>query len=128
MVWYKNCIRFVIYKVMDLILHRRFVLASSAMSTYIRDGPEDEQKRIKVPPFIFLSLTPAFKPLSAYLKQDSGQCEPLNTSFLSCQAQPKPQPASPQLGAEIALFSQLWGTTLHICGCSSNICGCSSDI
>ena len=30
-----------------------------------------------------------------------------------CQAQPKPQPANPQLGAEIALFSQLWGTTIH---------------
>ena len=33
-----------------------------------------------------------------------------------CQAQPKPQPANPQLGAELALFSQLWGTytnTLH---------------
>ena len=30
-----------------------------------------------------------------------------------CQAQPKPQPANPQLGAEIALFSQLWETTLH---------------
>ena len=30
-----------------------------------------------------------------------------------CQAQPKPQLANPQLGAEIALFSQLWGTTIH---------------
>ena len=30
-----------------------------------------------------------------------------------CQAQPKPQPANPQLGAEIALFSQLWGTTIR---------------
>ena len=29
---------------------------------------------------------------------------------LYCQAQPKPQPANPQLGAEIALFSKLWGT------------------
>ena len=30
-----------------------------------------------------------------------------------CQAQPKPQPANPQLGAEVALLSQLWGTTLR---------------
>ena len=30
-----------------------------------------------------------------------------------CQAHPQPQPANPQLGAEIALLSQLWGTTLH---------------
>ena len=38
----------------------------------------------------------------------------INTKF--CQAQPKPQPANPQLGAEIAFFSQLWGTytsTIH---------------
>ena len=28
-----------------------------------------------------------------------------------CQAQHKPRPANPQLGAEIA--SQLWGTTIH---------------
>ena len=36
--------------------------------------------------------------------------------FRNCQAQPMPQPANPPLGAEIALFSQLWGTytnTLH---------------
>ena len=33
-----------------------------------------------------------------------------------CQAQPKPQPANPQLGSEIALFSQLWGTTIHPTG------------
>ena len=34
--------------------------------------------------------------------------------FYFCQAEPKPQPANPQLGAELALFSQLWGTyTIH---------------
>ena len=33
-------------------------------------------------------------------------------SFQYCQAQPKPASQS-QLGAEIALLSQLWGTTIH---------------
>ena len=39
-----------------------------------------------------------------------------NRKWYYCQAQPKSQPANPQLGAEIALFSQLWGTTLHPMG------------
>ena len=66
--------------------------------------------------FIYIDQYPQLSatisvPLYKQLSTAVNSRKPLKVHF--CQAQPKPQPANPQLGAEIALFSQLWGTTIH---------------
>ena len=56
----------------------------------------------------------SFRPRCHFFWEGWGVPIALRPSMCSyfCQAQPKPKP-NPQLGAEIALFSQLWGTTLR---------------